>query len=74
MRTKINDSVRQTYRIPEAAQVAGTGERFIRNGISSGVIPHRRLGNKIIISRKAFHRWLDGREQGGERRGVMEKN
>lgn len=65
MKTKIDDNVRATYRVPEAARVAGSGERAIRNGIADGTIPHLRFGRNIVIPRNAFHKWLDSCGQSG---------
>ena len=67
MKAKTNDSVRATYKVPEAAMVAGTGSRAIRDGIADGTIRHLRFGRNILIPKAAFHRWLDscGQEGGG---------
>jgi excisionase family DNA binding protein len=59
MRTTIDENVRATYKVPEAARVAGCGESAIRRGIRNGTIPHLRLGRTIIIPRNAFRVWLD---------------
>ena len=65
--TKKNDDVRATYKVPEAARVAGTGEVAIRMGIKQGLIPHIRFGRNILIPKTAFHRFLDscGQPHGG---------
>lgn len=56
-----------TYRVPEAARVAGVGGLAIRSGIKNGRIPHIRFGRNILIPKAAFHRWLDScGEPGGE--------
>ncbi len=55
----MKQSIRATYRVPEAAKVAGCGERSIRNGIADHVIPHVKFGRKIVIPKAAFHAWLD---------------
>jgi excisionase family DNA binding protein len=65
MRTRTNENVRATYRVPEAAQVAGTGTRVIRHLIADGSIPHIMFGRNILIPRVAFHRWLDSCGQTG---------
>jgi len=67
MKAKIDEKVRRTYRVPEAARVAGSGERAIRDGIREGRIPHIKLSRNILIPREAFHRWL---ESGGETTGA----
>ena len=59
MRTNLDENVRATYKVKEAAKVAGSGERSIRDGIAAGAIPHIRMGRNILIPRAAFHRWLD---------------
>ena len=48
-----------TYKVPEAAQVAGVGDLAIRKGIAAGTIPHIRFGRNILIPKSAFHRYLD---------------
>ena len=48
-----------TYKVGEAAEVAGVGEVAIRNGIKAGVIPHIRFGRNILIPKATFHRWLE---------------
>jgi excisionase family DNA binding protein len=48
-----------TYRVPEAARVAGVGNAAIRKGVHNGTVPHIRFGRNILIPRAAFHRWLD---------------
>ena len=55
---ELNDN-RATYKVPEAAKVAGVGECAIRKGITDGKIPHIRFGRNILIPKSAFHRWLD---------------
>lgn len=55
-----------TLKVPEAAQIAGCGERAIRNGIDDGSIPHLRFGRNIVIPRSAFIRWLDSAGRTGK--------
>jgi excisionase family DNA binding protein len=59
MRTNLDPNVRATYKVGEAAKVAGCGERSIREGIKSGKIPVLPLSRTILIPRAAFHKWLD---------------
>ena len=54
-----DDNLRVTYLVNEAARVAGSGERAIRDGIKEGRIPHIRLGRNILIPKAAFHTWLN---------------
>jgi excisionase family DNA binding protein len=50
---------RITIKVPEAASIAGAGERSIRDLIAAGKIPHIRFGRNIVIPKAAFLRWLD---------------
>ena len=50
---------RATYKVPEAARVAGVGSLSIYKGIAAGTIPHIRFGRNILIPKHAFHEWLD---------------
>ena len=56
---KGNDGERATWKVSEAAAVAGCGDRSIRRGIAAGIIPHLRFGRNILIPKAAFLRWLD---------------
>lgn len=69
MKTQFDENVRATYKVPEAARVAGSGPAAIRKGIASGLIPHIRLGRNILIPKRAFHQWLDscGQMEGAAR-------
>jgi len=49
----------ETMKIPEAARVAGCGQRAIRNEIAAGVIPHLKFGRNIVIPKQAFLRFLN---------------
>jgi excisionase family DNA binding protein len=50
---------RATYRIPEAAKVAGVGSGAIRRAIAAGVIPAVRFGRITRVPKAPFHRFLD---------------
>jgi len=52
-------SERATYKVHEAAAIAGCGDRALRKGIRDGIVPSIQLGRNILIPRVAFHRWLD---------------
>jgi excisionase family DNA binding protein len=55
----VSNEPRATYKVREAACVAGVGDAAIRRGIAQGRIPHLRFGRNILIPKTAFHRWLD---------------
>jgi excisionase family DNA binding protein len=48
-----------TIKVPEAAELAGGGERAIRKAIAEGRIPTIPFGRAILISRPVFLRWLE---------------
>ena len=56
---KTPNKERATYKVREAARVAGVGSRSIYKGIAAGTIPHIRFGRNILIPKHAFHQWLD---------------
>jgi excisionase family DNA binding protein len=53
------ESICETIKIPEAARIAGCGQRAIRNEIEKGSMPHLRWGRNIVLPRAAFLRWID---------------
>jgi excisionase family DNA binding protein len=57
------DENRATLKVPEAALIAGCGEKAIRDGIKEGRIPHLRLSRNILIPRAAFMRYIDSAGQ-----------
>lgn len=63
MKTRIDENVRATIQVPEAARILGSGNHAVRDlldiPVEDGGIPHIRAGRKILIPRTAFHRWLD---------------
>lgn len=59
MKSKPLNEVRITLKVSEAADLAGCGERSIRNGIAAGIIPHIKFGRNIVIPKTAFLRCLD---------------
>jgi excisionase family DNA binding protein len=57
---KLNVEIpRVTLKVIEAAQMAGCGERAIRNGINAGEIPALRFGRSIRIPKSTFLKWLE---------------
>ena len=55
---------RATYKVPEAAKIAGCGERALRRAISLKHCPHLKFGRNIVIPKAAFHRWIDNCGEG----------
>lgn len=56
---KTSRSTKATYKIPEAAKVAGCGPLQIRKRVAAGQIPHIRFGRQVVIPKKAFEIWLN---------------
>lgn len=46
--------------VPEAAKVLKLSKDTLYDYVNQGLIPHHRLGGRIIISREAFYAWLNG--------------
>ena len=63
------ETTKRTLTLNEAAAFLGCGTtlayRLVRTGKMPGVI---RLGRKILISRKALERWVDGELNGNQPR------
>lgn len=58
-RRQKKNEIRVTIKVPEAAKLAGSGERSIRDLIAAGKIPHLRFGRNILIPKAAFLRWIE---------------
>jgi excisionase family DNA binding protein len=43
----------------EAAREAGIGETNFYRMLQRGEVPHLKVGNRFVIPRAAFYRWLD---------------
>lgn len=50
--------VRSTLSVSECASEIGIGRNQAYQLISEGVIPHLRLGKRIVVPRLALDRWL----------------
>lgn len=48
-----------TLRPAEAAQLLGIGRNAVFDLCRAGVIPHMRLGRRILIPRRLFEEWLE---------------
>ena len=47
----------------ELAVVTNSSLRLIYKELKNGTIPHVKLGDKYLISREKFKRWLNGSEE-----------
>jgi excisionase family DNA binding protein len=54
-----DDDERVTWKVPEAARIAGCGDRALRKAIAEGKVPHLRFGRNILIPRLAFLKYLN---------------
>lgn len=55
---------RLTYTVDEAAKLLGISRNVAYEGVARGEIPHIRVGRRILIGRKQFHRYLEGKQDG----------
>lgn len=53
------ETERATWKVGEAAKVAGCGSAAIYQGVAEGRIPHIRFGRNILIPKAAFRDWLE---------------
>jgi excisionase family DNA binding protein len=54
-----DDEKRVTLKVPEAAKIAGCGEKALRRAIAEGKVPHLRFGRNIILPRLAFLNYIN---------------
>lgn len=53
------------YTVPEAADLLRISERFARQLIASGDLPHRRVGRRVLVTEADIDAFLDDRREGG---------
>lgn len=61
-------SARVAYSVQEVAHLLGVSTDKVYELIRGQVLPHKRLGRRIIVPRLGFERWLDAHgpwESGG---------
>lgn len=66
---------RVAYNVLEAADMLGVCQEHVYRMVRAGIIPHKRLGRRIIIPAAQFEAWLNSPEHWssadiGGRRGV----
>lgn len=57
--TIFNLAHRLAYTVPEVAQLLGLSIDKVYELVRANIIPHLRLGRRIIIPRKRFEAWLN---------------
>ena len=53
--------------IKDTSTATGLSQKFLRNGLRSGTIPHIRVGTKYMINIPAFMETLNTITKGGKR-------
>lgn len=53
---------RLAYRVAEVAQILGVSTDKVYELVRANIIPHIRLGRRIIIPCQPFHQWLNNPE------------
>jgi excisionase family DNA binding protein len=48
--------------VPEAARLLGISARSYYQAAARGEVPATRIGRRLVVSRSAFDRFLEGRE------------
>jgi excisionase family DNA binding protein len=51
---------KQTLTIPEVARLLGVGRNTLYDAVNRGEIPVLRIGRRILMSRPAFDRLMEG--------------
>lgn len=51
--------VMEVMTVPQISRILGVSRNVGYDYCRRGLIPHRRLGGRIIISRQAFYAWLN---------------
>ena len=49
------------YSLTEAAELLGVGKSTLHRAIRAGLVPHVRIGRRIVIPAKALDEWLMAR-------------
>ena len=47
------------YSVREAAALSGLGAASAYKAVKAGIMPHIRIGRRILIPRSALEKWLD---------------
>ncbi|WP_093944630.1 helix-turn-helix domain-containing protein [Actinoalloteichus hoggarensis] len=50
---------RAAYSVTEVARLLGIGRSLAYHQVRAGVIPARQIGDRWVISKVKFHKWLD---------------
>lgn len=51
-----------TYSIQEAAELIGISKSYMYELARQGKVPVLKLGNKRVIPKERFHKWVNGEE------------
>jgi excisionase family DNA binding protein len=54
----MDEQVRSTYDVPEAARILGIGRSAAYEAVRRGEIPSIRLGKRLVVPRAALERML----------------
>ena len=53
------DQPRPTLSVTEAAELLGVSRWLVLQQVNNGALPHRRLGRRILLSRRQVLAWID---------------
>ena len=53
------DQPRPILTVSEAAQLLGVSRWLVLQQVNAGALPHRRLGRRILLSRRQVLAWID---------------
>lgn len=57
----MSDEPKEILRVEEVAELLGVHPRTVYDYANAGEIPHRRLGRRLLFSRRAILAWVEGK-------------
>jgi excisionase family DNA binding protein len=54
---------RKVYSVNDIASILGVSKEHIHRQIRAGLLPHKRIGRRVVIPCKLFEEWLNQGEE-----------
>jgi excisionase family DNA binding protein len=64
--SKKEEKENPVMRAEEVRKMLGIGRNTFYEWCRLNLIPHKRIGRLIIVSRKSFNAWLENKDEGGK--------
>lgn len=59
----VGRSVKAAHSVRETAALLGVSEDAVYASVRAGILPHKRVGRRIIIPGAALQKWLDASDR-----------